>query len=127
MSFSMLLVVAHLWIIGITAAAMVRTFPGVIRRLSSDAATADDWRSVIRRTAVPQIVFPPLASLFAFLVIYHLSTGNAHIALGLVTNFVNSYLILGIAGLVGLWAMVLATVWYQRGMPRPDPIRSGGF
>lgn len=122
MSFSMLLGVAHLWIIGITAAVVVRTLPGVIRRLSSDAATADDWRSVIRRTAVPQIVFPPLASLFAYLVTYHLSTGNRYIELGLVTNFVNSYLIFGIAFLLGMWAMVFATVWYQRGMPSPVPI-----
>ena len=50
MSAEMILIVAHLVIIGVTLAVTGVKVPGIIRRLSSEQATQHDWSRVFRCT-----------------------------------------------------------------------------
>ena len=120
MAPAMMLTVAHLWLVGITLVGFASSVPGVIRRLSSDAATGEDWGKVLRRRIVPLTVIPAVLSVFAFLVIYQVTTGHTHIDLLMVTDFLMSYTMVGVAALLGLWAAVFMNLWYQRGSPAPE-------
>lgn len=120
MAPEMMLAVAHLWLVGITLVVFASCVPGVIRRLSSDAATGEDWGQVLRRRVAPLTLIPAGLSVFAFLVTYQVTTGHTHIDLLIVTDFLMSYTVFGVAALLGLWAAVVMIVWHQRGSPTPE-------
>lgn len=120
MSTEMVLVVAHLVIIGVTVAVMVKTIPGVIRRLSSEDTTKSDWSRVLRRTVMNLVALPPLVCCIVFLATVTTAYWGDPTPAAVYQNYLAWYLGPGVLALLAIWGGAFCIIWYSRGMPMPE-------